>query len=53
VGRKKQQPVELRTQTATREQQEFLDLVKRFRNATDREEASRLGDKLGRLVFGG
>ena len=35
-----------------RRQQEFFDLAERFRNATDPEEAKRLGDKLGRMVFG-
>ena len=33
-------------------QQEFFELAERFRNATDPEEAKRLGDKLGRIVFG-
>jgi hypothetical protein len=33
-------------------QQEFFDLAERFRNATDPEEAKRLGDELGRMVFG-
>lgn len=35
-----------------RRQQEFFDLAERFRNATDPEEAKRLGDKLGGMVFG-
>ena len=35
-----------------RRQQEFFELAKRFRNATDPEEAKRLGDKLGQMVFG-
>jgi len=35
-----------------RKQQEFFELAERFRNATDAEEAKRLGDKLGRMVFG-
>jgi len=35
-----------------RKQQEFFDLAERFRNATDPEEAKRLGDALGRMVFG-
>ena len=36
-----------------RKQQEFFDLAKRFRNETDPEAARRLGDQLGRMVFGG
>ncbi len=36
-----------------RKQQRFFDLAERFRNATDPEEAKRLGDELGRMVFGG
>ena len=35
-----------------RKQQEFFDLAERFRNAPDQEEAKRLGDELGRMVFG-
>ena len=37
----------------TRKQQQFLDLAERFRNAADPDEAKRLGDELGRMVFGG
>src|SRR5437016_5336699 len=33
-------------------QQEFFDLAKRFRSATDAEEVKRLGDQMGRMVFG-
>lgn len=33
-------------------QQEFFDLAERFRNAEDPEEAKRLRDQLGRLIFG-
>ena len=36
-----------------RKQQEFLDLAERFRRATDPKEVSRLGDQMGRMVFGG
>jgi hypothetical protein len=35
-----------------RKQQEFFELAGRFRNATDPKEAERLGDELGRMVFG-
>lgn len=35
-----------------RRQQEFFELAEQFRNASDAEEAKRLGDKLGRMVFG-
>ena len=34
-------------------QQQFFNLAERFRGATDPEEAKRLGDQLGRMVFGG
>lgn len=36
-----------------REQQRFLALAERFRNEQDPEAANRLGDELGRMVFGG
>jgi hypothetical protein len=35
-----------------RRQQEFFDLAERFRSATDPEEVKRLGDQMGRMVFG-
>lgn len=35
-----------------RRQQEFFDLAERFRNENDPETAKRLGDQLGRMVFG-
>jgi len=35
-----------------RKQREFFELAERFRAATDPQEASRLGDDLGRMVFG-
>ena len=34
-------------------QQQFFDLAERFRAAPDGEDAKRLGDELGRMVFGG
>jgi hypothetical protein len=33
-------------------QEKFFELAGRFRDATDPEEAKRLGDELGRMVFG-
>jgi hypothetical protein len=36
-----------------RKQQQFFELAERFRSALDPEEAKRLGDELGRMVFGG
>jgi hypothetical protein len=36
-----------------RKQQEFFELAERFRNASDPQEVKRLGDELGRMVFGG
>ena len=33
-------------------QQQFFDLAERFRNASDPEEVKRLGDQMGRMVFG-
>lgn len=35
-----------------RKQKEFFDLAERFRRATDPEEARRLGEQMGRMVFG-
>ena len=35
-----------------RKQREFFDLAERFRTATDPEEVKRLGDRMGRMVFG-
>jgi hypothetical protein len=35
-----------------RKQQEFFALAEQFRNAEDPKEVQRLGDALGRMVFG-
>jgi acid phosphatase family membrane protein YuiD len=35
-----------------RKQKEFLGLAERYRAATDPKEVARLGDELGRMVFG-
>jgi hypothetical protein len=34
-------------------QQEFFNLAERFRRATDPKEVNRLGEQMGRMVFGG
>ena len=34
-------------------EKEFFELVKLFRKKTDPKDAKRLGDKLGRMIFGG
>lgn len=39
--------------TEKRKQQEFFDLAERFRSATDPDEIRRLGEQMGRMVFGG
>jgi hypothetical protein len=38
--------------TKERKRQEFFALAGRFRATTDPEEVQRLGDQLGRMVFG-
>jgi recombinational DNA repair protein (RecF pathway) len=40
-------------ETEQRKQQEFFELAERFRNESDPEAAKRLGNQLGRMVFGG
>jgi len=36
-----------------RKQEEFFELARRFRSAKEPAEAQRLGQQLGRMVFGG
>jgi hypothetical protein len=36
-----------------RKEQEFFDLAGRFRSATDPTEIKDLGDRMGRMIFGG
>lgn len=40
-------------ETEKRKQQEFFELAERFRDAKDPDTAKRLGEELGRMVFGG
>jgi hypothetical protein len=35
-----------------RKQREFFDLAERFRSATNPKEVKRLGDQMGRMIFG-
>jgi hypothetical protein len=46
-------PSEIEIAAEKRKQQKFFDLAERFRSATDAEEVKRLGDQMGRMVFGG
>ena len=39
--------------TEKRKQQQFFALAERFHNEQDPEAANRLGEELGRMVFGG
>ncbi len=36
-----------------RKQEEFFALAERFRSSTDDAEVKKLGDELGRMIFGG
>lgn len=46
------EPIENGLETGKRKRQEFFDLAEGFRAATDPAEARRLGDRMGRMVFG-
>ena len=35
-----------------KKQQQFFELAERFRAATDEDDVKRLGDEMGRMVFG-
>jgi hypothetical protein len=45
--------VEEGIQARKHREQAFFELAERFRGATEPEEVERLGDRLGRMVFGG
>lgn len=45
--------VEEGIEARAKKQQEFFELAERFRAATDPDEVKRLGDEMGRMVFGG
>ena len=44
--------IELGIEARKQKEKAFFELAERFRAASDPEEAKRLGDELGRLVFG-
>ena len=44
--------IELGIEAREQKEKAFFDLAERFRNASDPEQAKRLGDELGHLVFG-
>jgi hypothetical protein len=44
--------IEYGMEAEKRKQREFFELAERFRKATDPEEVKRLGDQMGRMVFG-
>lgn len=44
--------IELGIEASRQKEQEFFELAERFRASNDPNEAKRLGDKLGRMVFG-
>jgi hypothetical protein len=44
--------IELGIEARTQKEKEFFQLAERFRSATDPDEAKRLGDELGRMMFG-
>lgn len=44
--------IELGIEARKQKEKAFFDLAERFRATSDPEQAKRLGDELGRLVFG-
>ena len=44
--------IESGVEAEKRKQLEFFELAERFRRSTDPEEVTRLGDEMGRMVFG-
>ena len=45
--------IESGVEAEKRKQQQFFDLAERFRNEQNPEVANRLGEELGKLIFGG
>jgi len=44
--------IELGIEARKQKEKAFFDLAERFRSTRDPQQAKRLGDELGRLVFG-
>lgn len=44
--------IELGIEASRKKEQKFFDLAERFRASSNQAEAKRLGDELGRMVFG-
>jgi hypothetical protein len=44
--------VELGLEARERREKEFFELAKKFRDTSDPEEVKRLGDEMGRYIFG-
>ena len=47
------QLIENGIESEKQKEQEFFDLAERFRKANDPQEIKRLGEQMGRMVFGG
>ena len=52
LGRIDVELIESGIEAEKRRQREFFELADRFRGAKDPEEVQRLGDEMGRMVFG-
>ncbi len=44
--------IETGIKTEKQKEKEFFEIAKRFRNSTDPKEVKRLGDQMGRMIFG-
>ena len=44
--------IEIGIKAEKQREKEFFELAERFRNATDPKEIKRLGDQMGRMIFG-